>query len=101
MITIEPISEQYIDKINRKGKESTMQVPIKIKFTKKCLRCGLRYPRKETACTHCTNLSDREVQALQEEYESYHEGHQNLGRLFLYIAIVLIALMLVAILSGI
>ena len=76
-----------------------MQVPIKIKFTKKCPRCGLRYPQKEAACTHCTNLSDWEVKELQEKYGSYHEGNANLGRLFLYIATVLIVVMVVVVVS--
>ena len=76
-----------------------MQAPIKIRFTKKCARCGLRYPRKVVACTHCTNLSNKEVEKLQERYDSYHEGNANFGRLLLYIAALLILIMIVGNLS--
>jgi len=73
-----------------------VRVPIKVKFTTKCPRCGLRYPRKELVCTHCSGLSDREVEELKEKYASYHEGNANLGRLFMYIAAVVFFGMLVA-----
>ena len=77
-----------------------MQVPIKIKFTRKCKRCGLRYPRGEQACSHCTGLSEGEVQALKEKYENEHAGNANLGRLFLYIAGLMVVGMLIVLLNG-
>lgn len=78
-----------------------MQVPIKIQFTKKCKRCGLRYPKKEAACSHCDGLSDQEVQNLKSRYHNERAGNANLGRLFLYIAALLLVGMLIVALNGI
>lgn len=66
-----------------------MQLPIKTTPLGKCDRCGLMYPKKEAACTHCADLTDREVIALQEKYESYTEGNANLGLLLVFFAAVL------------
>lgn len=65
-----------------------------IKFRKKCRRCGLRYPRSEQSCPHCEHLSDDEVEQLKLEFEAEKEGNANLGRLFLYIAALLLLLMI-------
>ena len=78
-----------------------MQVPIRVKFTKKCERCGLRYPKKEVACSHCSDLSDQEVHDLKARYENERAGNANLGRLFLYIAALLLVGMLIVALNGI
>jgi len=78
-----------------------MQVPIKIKFTKKCQRCGLRYPKKEAVCSHCDGLSNQEVQDLKARYENERAGNANLGRLFLYIAALLLVGMLIVALNDI
>ena len=63
-----------------------MYLPIRIKRTRKCRRCGLRFPAKEPQCVHCAELSDREVEGLKVRYKRGHVGNANLGRLFLYIA---------------
>lgn len=44
------------------------------------------YPKSEQSCSHCADLSDREVAALQDKYESYQDGNANLGKLLLYFA---------------
>lgn len=67
-----------------------MQVPIKIRFSRKCGRCGLRYPEREPACIHCANLSDREVEALKQEIREQHASNTNLGKLFYYICALLV-----------
>ena len=72
-----------------------MQVPIRIRLTKKCKRCGLRYPQKQSACVHCTGLSDLDVDALKTRYKNEKEGNANLGRLLLYIAILIFIGMLI------
>lgn len=77
-----------------------MRVPIQIKFTRKCPRCGLRYPRKAPQCTHCSNLSDQQVKVLQQRYASYRAGDASLGRFFFYLAAVLIVIMVIASLRG-
>jgi ribosomal protein L37E len=77
---------------------SIMQLPIKIKLTKKCKRCGLRYPAKEESCTHCTGLSDKEVEVLKEQYQNERAGNANLGWLFLFItALIVVAMIVVSI----
>ena len=72
-----------------------MQVPIRIRLTKKCKRCGLRYPQKESICIHCTGLSEQEVHELKEKYKNEQQGNANLGRLFLYIAMLILVGMLI------
>ena len=42
-----------------------MRVPLRVKFTKKCSRCGLRYPEKESVCPHCDGLTDEQVRDFQ------------------------------------
>ncbi len=73
--------------------------PLKIKLTKKCQRCGLRYPRKEKECSHCKNLTDREVENLRAKMEEEHESNKNMGRLFMYISLLLLAFMVAYVLT--
>lgn len=63
-----------------------MLVPIRIRFSRKCKRCGLRYPRREASCIHCNNLSDRELADLKARIREEKTAHGRLGLLFLYIA---------------
>lgn len=72
-----------------------MQVPIRIRLTRKCKRCGLRYPQKESVCTHCTGLSEQEVHELKARYKNEQKGNANLGRLLLYIAMLIFIGMLI------
>ena len=78
-----------------------MQVPIRIKFTRKCHRCGLRYPKNDTVCPHCSGLTDQQVAEVKARREREHAGNANLGRLFLYIAGLLVVGMLIFLLNGI
>ena len=72
-----------------------MQVPIRISLTRKCKRCGLRYPQKESVCMHCTGLSDQEVEELKTRYKNEQKGNANLGRLLLYIAALILIGMII------
>lgn len=63
-----------------------MRVPIKVQLTRKCERCGLRYAASESACPHCSGLSDQQVLEIRARHRREQEGNANLGRLFLYIA---------------
>lgn len=45
-------------------------------------------PMAGNACTHCTTLSDHDVEKLR--YKEEHKGDVNLGRIFIYIAILLV-----------
>lgn len=66
-----------------------MFIPPRIVITKKCPRCKLRYPRREIECTHCNNLTDQEVEKLIIKYKEEHKGNANLGRLFIYFAVLI------------
>ena len=66
-----------------------MFIPPRIVITKKCPRCLLRYPRREAQCTHCHDLTDYEVEQLKIRYKEEHKGNANLGRLFIFFAILI------------
>jgi len=67
-----------------------MFVPPPIRFSNKCKRCGLRYPGKEKDCVHCSNLSDIEVKDLLLKKKKEHKASANIGRLFLFITILIV-----------
>jgi len=73
-----------------------MYAPPPIRFSKKCKRCGLRYPRTEKRCVHCTGLSDTEVEALLIEKKKEHKTSAVIGRLFLYITVLIVILIALA-----
>ena len=60
-----------------------------IRFSSKCKRCGLRYPKKAQECKHCSGLSDAQMDAMLFKKREAHENTANLGRLFLYITVVM------------
>jgi hypothetical protein len=64
-------------------------IPPRIVITRKCRRCKLRYPRKEAHCPHCHHLSDNEVEALKARHKAEQKGNARLGKLFLYIALLI------------
>ena len=67
-----------------------MQVPIRVRFSTKCNRCGKRYPKEERECVHCSDLSDREVEELKLRFQEEHITNTNLGKLFIYISMLLL-----------
>jgi hypothetical protein len=72
-----------------------MRVPIKLRFTKKCPRCGLRYPEKEPVCPHCDGLSDEQVRRVRLRHRDALAGNGGLGRLLLYIAGLIIVVLVI------
>ena len=72
-----------------------MQLPIKIRRTQQCPRCGLNYSLDEEVCPHCTGLTDEQVEALKHRYAAEGPGEKNLGLLFIYIAALIIVGMLI------
>ena len=66
-----------------------MFIPPRIVITKKCPRCKLRFHWKEKKCTHCSGLTNHEVNKLKERYNEEHKGNAQLGRWFIFAAIVL------------
>jgi len=71
-------------------------IPPPVNNTKKCNKCGLQYPTKEDACTHCKDLTDQEIKELKSKLQEEHKGNSNLGKLFIYVAILLVIAMLIA-----
>ena len=67
-----------------------MFAPPAIRFSKKCKRCSLRYPGKENQCVHCSNLTDVEVEELLQKKKKEHKASANIGKLFFYIAILIL-----------
>lgn len=72
-----------------------MQLPINIRRTRQCPRCGLDYLISEPVCPHCDGLSDRDVEKLKHEYEAEAPGERNLGWLFIYIAVLILVGLLI------
>ena len=68
------------------------------KPTRKCERCGLRYPVDQDACPHCTGLSESQLDALKARIARRHVANGRLGRGFLLgaVAIVLVMLLVLA-----
>ena len=72
-----------------------LMIPPQIRLTRKCKRCGLRYPAKADHCVHCHELNDAAVEALKQRHLEQQAGHRNLGQLFLYIAIIVMIGMII------
>ena len=72
-----------------------MRFPVKIRFGRKCPRCGLRYPVEDASCPHCTGLIDSQVLKIKARHRQQLAGNENLGRLLLYIAgLIVVALVI-------
>ena len=65
-------------------------IPPPIRRTQKCNRCGLLYPKKEASCIHCSNLSDSELNEIKLKISQERQANQNLGKLFLFIAFLIL-----------
>jgi hypothetical protein len=66
--------------------------------SQRCERCGLRFPTSKEQCNHCSELSDTEVESLRRRVEREHAGHAELGRVFLILAAVVMALVMLLVL---
>ena len=67
-----------------------MFAPPPIRFSNKCKRCGLRYPRKAGKCVHCYGLSDAQMEAMLLQKRRAHKNTANIGKLFFYIAMLIL-----------
>jgi hypothetical protein len=74
-------------------------LPLRMRRTKRCERCGLRYPIEAVRCTYCSDLPDSEIEALKQRVGEAHVGNARLGR-WLLIAATLLALLLLLISQG-
>ena len=70
-------------------------IPPPLRLSKKCSRCGLRYPFGAEHCVHCKDLSEREVEQLRETVKEQNKAHRYLGQLFFYLAALLFIAMLI------
>lgn len=72
-------------------------IPPPLRLSKKCQRCGLRYPFSAEQCIHCADLSDSEVDDLKIRIKQQDRAHKNLGILFFYLAsLIFIAMFLLS-----
>ncbi len=67
-----------------------LYVPSRVRFSNKCKRCGLRYPKAELECPHCKGLNDVQVADLIQRIKAERKAGANLGKLFLYITLLLV-----------
>jgi len=67
-----------------------MFAPPPIRFSNKCKRCGLRYPRKAGKCVHCDGLTDAQMKAMLLQKRRAHKNTANIGKLFFYIAMLIL-----------
>lgn len=65
-------------------------IPPPIRRTKKCDRCGQLYPKKVDHCIHCHDLSDSELDDLKFRISQEHEANRNLGKLLMFIAVLIL-----------
>jgi DTW domain-containing protein YfiP len=77
-----------------------MRVPIKIKRSRKCKRCGLRYPEKDPLCPYCDGLGDDQLRKIRLRHRNEFAENTNLGRLLLSIAALLIVAMVIFLLNS-
>ena len=55
----------------------------------------MRYPEKEAVCPHCDGLTDQQVHKFKLRHSNNLAGNANLGRLFLYVAGLLVVGMVI------
>ena len=67
-----------------------MFAPPPIRFSNKCKRCGLRYPRRAGECVHCKGLSDKEMEEMLANKRRAHVNTAAIGKLFFYIALLIL-----------
>jgi hypothetical protein len=72
-----------------------MRFPITIKASRKCQRCGLRYPQADNECPHCHGLTDDQLLKIRLRHKSTLAGNENLGRLLFSVAGLLLVLMVI------
>ena len=72
-----------------------MRLPISIRSSSKCKRCGMRYPEHEAVCPHCDGLSDEQLRRIRLRHQNDLAGNSNLGRLLFYIAGLLLVVMVI------
>lgn len=68
-----------------------------LKPTRKCKRCGLRYPKDIEKCTHCGELDEAGLKALLQDIEKHAKSNIKLGlKLLIFAGFLLAVLLLIA-----
>lgn len=70
-----------------------------IRRSTKCPRCGMRHPRDASECPHCADLDDAALERYLAEQAERRQGGGRMGWLFLLIAAVLLALVVLVYLA--
>ncbi len=65
------------------------------KPTKQCDRCGLQFTEDKDECPHCTGLSENELDELKRKIEEHHQSNSNIGKLFLYFAVIVLVILVI------
>ena len=61
-----------------------------VKPTKKCKRCGLKYPEKNECCTYCGHLkSGAELQVLKDQIKNNRKYSNKIGTIFFFIVVII------------
>ena len=71
-------------------------IPPPVRRVKKCPRCGQLYPKKAESCHHCQHLHDQQLDELKEQIARQHEGNKVIGKLFLWIAALILVGMVIS-----
>ena len=70
---------------------------LRQKPTRKCERCGLRYPKDLADCPHCHTIrTQADLEAFKAEKAAERAAGVRLGRLFIIVALILLALLLLS-----
>ncbi len=62
---------------------------VRRKNQKKCTRCGLYTAKDTEKCSHCGDLDPFEFAKFTELRKQYRKSNRNLGKLFLFLAILI------------
>ncbi len=66
---------------------------------KPCKRCGLHFDERTQDCPHCGDLDDAALKAMLVKKDLEREGNAAMGRIFLLVAALLGAFVLIGFLS--
>lgn len=62
----------------------------KLKNRQRCPRCSLRYDKSLAKCPHCSDLDSNGLAELKWQIEHNRQANSRLGKLFVYLALVII-----------
>jgi len=60
--------------------------PGRLHRSKKCPRCGLRYSKNASSCTHCTGLDDDQLRMIKARHRKRAAANDDFDKLLLLAA---------------